>query len=49
MKTINKQVNNFKQLDSFSKFQLVTFSVIMLSLASVIVQWGLNGFATMAM
>lgn len=44
MKTIKTQVNNFKQLDGFSKFQLITFSVIMLSLASVLVQWGLNGF-----
>tara|TARA_Y100000289_G_C3819029_1_gene97708 strand:- start:217 stop:366 length:150 start_codon:yes stop_codon:yes gene_type:complete len=46
MKTINKQVNNFKQLDTFEKVQLTIFSVVMFSLLSVVGQWALNGFIT---
>ena len=44
MKTINKQVNNFKQLDTFEKVQLTIFSVVMFGLVSVVGQWALNGF-----
>ena len=46
MKKLN---NKFNKLDSFEKFQVSTFGVVMTFLAVVVIQWGLNGFATMAM
>ena len=49
MKTINKQVNNFKNLGTFEKVQLSIFGVVMFGLLTVVSQWILNGFATMAM
>ena len=49
MKTINKQVNNFKNLGTFEKVQLSIFGVVMFGLLTVVSQWVVNGFATMAM
>lgn len=46
MKTINKQVNTFKQLDTFEKVQLTIFSFVMFGLVSVVGQWAINGFVT---
>ena len=47
--TMRKLNNKFNKLDSFEKFQVSTFGVVMTFLAVVVIQWGLNGFATMAM
>jgi len=46
MKTINKQVNTFKQLDTFEKVQVSIFGTIMTLLLGVVINWGVSGFIT---
>lgn len=46
MKTINKQVNTFKQLDTFEKIQVSIFGTIMTLLLGVVINWGVSGFIT---
>lgn len=46
---MRKLSNKFNKLDGFEKFQVSTFGAVMTFLAVVVVQWGINGFATMAM
>ena len=39
-----KTIKTFRNLDTFAKVQLLTFSAIMLTLLAVVGQWALNGF-----
>jgi len=45
MKKIN---NKFNKLDTFEKVQVSIFGSIMTLLAGVVLNWGLQGFVTMA-
>lgn len=39
-----KTIKTFRNLNTFAKVQILTFSAIMLTLLAVVGQWALNGF-----
>ena len=39
-----KTLKTFRNLNTFGKVQILTFSAIMLTLLAVVGQWALNGF-----
>ena len=46
--TMKKLNNKFNKLDTFEKIQVSIFGSIMTLLAGVVLNWGLQGFVTMA-
>lgn len=39
-----KTIKTFRNLNTFAKVQILTFSAIMLTLFAVVGEWALNGF-----